>query len=117
MDPEPRHVGIRQPPDAARKRAAVAALGAFLPPHCLLHVEEDPRPYECDGLTAFRCRPMYVALPENEAQVRRTLLACREHDVPVVARGAGTSLSGGATPHASGVLLALAKLNCNLTRF
>jgi glycolate oxidase len=111
MDPEPRHVDVRQPPDATRKRAVVAALGAFLPPHCLLHVDEDTRPYECDGLTAYRYRPMCVALPENEEQVRRTLRVCREHDVPVVARGAGTSLSGGATPHASGVLLALAKLN------
>jgi glycolate oxidase len=111
MDPQPRHTDVRQPPDGARKRAVVAALGAFLPPHCLLHSTETTRPYECDGLTAYRYLPMCVVLPETEEQIRRTLLVCRAHDVPVVARGAGTSLSGGATPHASGVLLALAKFN------
>jgi glycolate oxidase len=77
----------------------------------VLHVAEDTRPYECDGLTAYRQIPMCVVLPETEEQVRRVLTTCRAHDTPVVARGAGTSLSGGALPHASGVLLSLAKFN------
>jgi glycolate oxidase len=107
----PPHVDIHQAPDASRKRAVVAALRRILPAHCLLHSDEETRPYECDGLTAYRQVPMAVVLPETEEQVRRALVACRDLDVPVVARGAGTSLSGGAIPHASGVLLGLAKLN------
>ena len=109
--PTLRHADIHRRPDAAHKRAVVNAFRAFLPAHCLLYVDEDTRPYECDGLTAYRQTPLCVVLPENEEQVRRTLVTCRELDVPVVARGAGTCLSGGATPHASGVLLALAKFN------
>ncbi len=106
-----RHTNIHQPPDATRKRAVVTALRAFLPEHCVLHVDEDTRPYECDGLTAYRQVPMCVVLPETEAQVQQILITCHEHDTPVVARGAGTSLSGGALPHASGVLLSMAKFN------
>lgn len=102
---------IRKPPEPERMHALVHTLRRVLPEGSLLYEEEDTRPYECDGLTAYRQMPMCVALPETEEQVRRTLLACRELDVPVVARGAGTSLSGGALPHASGVLLAMAKFN------
>ena len=68
-------------------------------------------PYECDGLTAYRQRPLVVALPETEAQVAAVLKACHALNVPVVARGAGTGLSGGAMPHAMGVTLSLAKFN------
>ncbi|HKQ31374.1 MAG TPA: FAD-linked oxidase C-terminal domain-containing protein, partial [Burkholderiales bacterium] len=99
------------PLDPARRRTLVDALLEFLPPENVLHVEEDTRPYECDALTAYRQVPTCVVLPETEDEVRRVLLACRELDIPVVARGAGTSLSGGALPHASGVLLSLAKFN------
>jgi glycolate oxidase len=106
-----RHADVHQPPAADQRRRVIAALRAFLPPQSLLHAEEDTKPYECDGLTAYRQTPMCVALPENEEQVRQTLRVCREFDVPVVARGAGTSLSGGALPHASGVLLSMAKFN------
>ncbi len=88
-----------------------AALRAALPAHCVLLSEEETRPYECDGLSAFRQLPVAVLLPETEAHVIRALQVCRELDVPVVARGAGTSLSGGAMPHASGVVLSLARLN------
>ena len=68
-------------------------------------------PYECDGLSAYRQRPMVVVLPENEEQVVHVLRTCRAHGVPVVARGAGTGLSGGALPLANGVLLSLTKFN------
>ena len=76
----------------------VAALRAFHPERALLHEEEDTRPYECDGLTAYRQLPMVVALPETEEQVRQILKTCSALGVPVVPRGAGTGLSGGALP-------------------
>jgi glycolate oxidase len=85
------------------------ALRAFLPERAVLWQEEDTRPYECDGLTAYRQVPMVVALPETEAQVQEILRACHALRVPVVPRGAGTGLSGGALPPGDGVLLCLAK--------
>jgi glycolate oxidase len=96
---------------AARQQAVVAALSAVLPAHALLWQSEDTIPYECDGLTAYRERPLVVALPETEDQVGAVLRACHALGVPVVARGAGTGLSGGAMPHAMGVTLSLAKFN------
>ena len=87
----------------------VQELSKHLPAHALLWHSEDTVPYECDGLTAYRERPLVVALPEDEAQVAAVLKACHAMKVPVVARGAGTGLSGGALPHAAGVTLALAK--------
>ena len=89
----------------------VAALAPLLPAHALLWQTEDTRPYECDGLTAYREMPLAVALPETEAQVAALLRACHALQVPVVARGAGTGLSGGAMPHALGLTLSLAKFN------
>jgi len=96
---------------AKRQSAVVAALRAALPEHAVLWNAEDTTPYECDGLTAYRQRPLVVVLPENEAQVQSVLRICHAMDVPVVARGAGTGLSGGAMPHALGVTLSLAKFN------
>jgi glycolate oxidase len=96
---------------AARQRQIVAALQAALPAHALLWRDEDTTPYECDGLTAYRQRPLVVALPETEAQVAAVLKACHAVGAPVVARGAGTGLSGGAMPHPLGVTLSLAKFN------
>jgi glycolate oxidase len=87
------------------------ALKPLLPAHALLYQTEDTTPYECDGLTAYRARPLLVALPETEAQVAAVLKACYALDVPVVARGAGTGLSGGAMPNPLGVTLSLAKFN------
>jgi glycolate oxidase len=95
----------------ARLRQLVAALSPLLPAHALLHQAEQTTPYECDGLTAYRQRPLAVALPETEAQVAAVLKACHRLGVPVVARGAGTGLSGGAMPHEAGLTLALAKFN------
>ncbi len=96
---------------AARQAAVVSALASVLPAHALLWHAEDTVPYECDGLTAYRQQPLVVALPENEAQVAAALKACHALQVPVVARGAGTGLSGGALPNALGVTLSLAKFN------
>ena len=89
----------------------VRALQPLLPPHALLYQTEDTTPYECDGLTAYRQRPLVVALPETVEQVAAILHTCHALGVPVVARGAGTGLSGGAMPHARGVTLSLAKFN------
>jgi glycolate oxidase len=102
---------VSLPERAARQREVVAALASVLPAHALLWQPEDTTPYECDGLTAYRERPLVVVLPETEAQVAAVLQACHRLDVPVVARGAGTGLSGGALPHALGVTLSLAKFN------
>ncbi|TFY97849.1 FAD-linked oxidase C-terminal domain-containing protein [Ramlibacter rhizophilus] len=96
---------------AARQQQVVAALAPLLPAGGLLWQSEDTTPYECDGLTAYRQRPLVVALPETEAQVQAVLRACHALAVPVVARGAGTGLSGGAMPHAEGVTLSLARFN------
>lgn len=91
--------------------ALAARLKTVLPAHCLLLGEEGLRPYECDGLTAYRELPLAVCLPESEAQVVDVLRICHLLGVPVVARGAGTGLSGGAMPHAQGVVLSLARFN------
>jgi glycolate oxidase len=96
---------------AERQAEVVAALRKVLPASSLLWQAEDTTPYECDGLTAYRQRPLVVALPETEAQVQAVLQACYALRVPVVARGAGTGLSGGAMPHALGVTLSMAKFN------
>ncbi len=82
-----------------------------MPHHALLWNAEDTTPYECDGLTAYRQRPLVVALPEDAAQVAAVLKTCHGMNVPVVARGAGTGLSGGAMPNAVGVTLSMAKFN------
>ena len=91
------------------KAALIDGLLAIVSRESLLFEEEDLRPYECDGLSAYRAIPLVVALPESIEQVQGILSFCYQHDVPVVARGAGTGLSGGALPHEQGVLLSLAK--------
>ena len=88
----------------------VARLQTVLPGEAILHEAEDLRPYECDGLSAYRQTPMIVVLPRTEQEVAAVLRICHAMRVPVVARGAGTGLSGGALPHAEGVLLSLARL-------
>ncbi|MFZ3124439.1 MAG: FAD-linked oxidase C-terminal domain-containing protein [Acidovorax sp.] len=96
---------------SARQAEVVQALGRVMPAHALLWHTEDTTPYECDGLTAYRQRPLVVCLPETETQVQAVLQTCHRLQVPVVARGAGTGLSGGAMPHPMGVTLSLARFN------
>jgi glycolate oxidase len=96
---------------ADRQALVVRSLKSVVPDHALLFNSEDTTPYECDGLTAYRQRPLVVVLPETYAQVQAVLKTCHALDVPVVARGAGTGLSGGAMPHKLGVTLSLAKFN------
>ena len=94
-----------------RKRALLGEFRRFLPAASVLHTEEALKPYECDGLTAYRQVPLVAVLPETVEQVQEAMRTCSRLGVPVVARGAGTGLSGGALPLAGGVLLSLAKLN------
>ena len=86
-------------------------LAGRIPAHCILTRSEDTRPYECDGLSLYRELPPVVILPENEAQIIEVVQACKAFNIPIVPRGAGTGLSGGAMPHPRGVLLGVSKLN------
>jgi glycolate oxidase len=99
------------PVDPERRSQVASALRAVLPDRCVLHDPEDTRPYECDGLAAYRQLPMIVTLPDNEEQVLAILKVCRDLKVPIVPRGAGTGLSGGAQPLADGVVISTARLN------
>jgi glycolate oxidase len=95
----------------ARRDEVVAALRAIVPGEGVIASERAMRPYETDGLTAYRQLPMVVVLPESAEQVARVLRYCHEHGIKVVPRGAGTSLSGGALPLGDGVLLGMGKFN------
>ncbi|HRJ53669.1 MAG TPA: FAD-linked oxidase C-terminal domain-containing protein [Candidatus Thiothrix moscowensis] len=83
----------------------------ILPAECILTAEEDLRPYECDGLTAYRRVPLAVVLPVTTEQVQQVVQTCARMNIPVVARGAGTGLSGGALPEENGIILGLSRLN------
>ena len=100
-----------QPFTVEHQRKVVDALRAVLPERCVLFNEEDTRPYECDGLAAYRQLPMVVVLPDTEAQVIEILKICHALKVRIVPRGAGTGLSGGALPIADGIVLSTARLN------
>src|ERR1700746_2241545 len=108
-------MSVRMPePDApvlARREAIVRALRRIVPREGVIASEHAMRPYESDGLTAYRQLPMVVVLPETTRQVSRLLRYCHDEGIKVVPRGAGTSLSGGALPLADGVLLGMAKFN------
>lgn len=91
------------------KKSLLSELFKILPSDAILHEAEDMHPYECDGLSAYKHLPMIVLLPETTEQVQTILRLCYEREVPVVARGAGTGLSGGALPLDNGILLSLAK--------
>lgn len=92
------------------KAALIDELRQTLPDLELLHEREDLQPYECDGLSAYRVMPLLVVLPETVEQIETFMKICHQRQVPVVARGAGTGLSGGALPLEGGVLLVLARL-------
>ena len=86
-------------------------LRASLPSRCLITEPAALKPYETDGLTAIREMPWLVALPETEVQLKAVMRICAQYDVPIVPRGAGTGLSGGARPVKDGIVLGLSKLN------
>ncbi|MDO9215862.1 MAG: FAD-binding protein, partial [Lacisediminimonas sp.] len=110
-NPDPKTATTPAPFTAARQQQVANAMRAVLPAHCVLYNEEDTRPYECDGLSAYRQLPMVVVLPETEAQIVDVLNTCRRLEVKLVPRGAGTGLSGGAMPIADGLVLTTARLN------
>ncbi|MGY4493995.1 glycolate oxidase subunit GlcD [Pseudomonas sp. TE3610] len=93
------------------KQGLINALIGALPDLDLLYRTEDLKPYECDGLSAYRTTPLLVALPRHLEEVQTILRICHQRQVPVVPRGAGTGLSGGALPLAQGLLLVLARFN------
>jgi glycolate oxidase len=95
----------------ARRAKIVAAMRGILPFESVIEQETGRRAYETDGLTAYRTLPMAVVLPESVAQLRAVLSYCHEHNVKVVPRGAGTSLSGGALPLEDGILISMMKFN------
>ena len=93
-------------------RVALAAMfREFIDEHCVVLADESKRPFECDGLSVYKQMPGLVVMPSSTEQIRKTMRLCNEHRVPVVVRGAGTGLSGGALPHPDGVLLSLARLS------
>ena len=101
-------------PNAAvisRKTQLVARLSEILPKDAVISDVMETRAYECDGLTAYRCPPLCAVLPANTVQVAAVLKLCHEMGVPVVPRGSGTSLAGGALPTADCVILGVAKMN------
>jgi glycolate oxidase len=106
---------MRMPePDAgviARRAEIAAALREIVPGEGVISEEDARRPYESDGLTAYRTLPLLVVLPSTTEQVARVLRFCRDHKIKVVPRGAGTSLSGGALPLADGIILGMGKFN------
>ena len=82
-----------------------------LPKEIVLTGEENTRPFECDGLSVYRQKPLAVVLPDNIEQIKQVLKICKKHNTPVVTRGAGTGLAGGAMPLENSVVLGLSKLN------
>jgi len=104
-------------PDPAilsRKADLVARLGAVLPGDVVIADPAETRAYECDALTAYRCPPLAAVLPATTEEVSAALAICHEMGVPVVPRGAGTSLAGGALPTADSVILGIARMNAVL---
>jgi glycolate oxidase len=91
--------------------AFAGELGAALPPDAVIREPEQLRTYECDGLTGYRVVPALVVLPGSSAEVQAVVRLCHRYDVPFVARGAGTGLSGGAVPVAEGIVISLARMN------
>ena len=94
----------------ARRQKLASLFREFLPQESVVDQPTSLAAYECDGLSAYRETPLLVLLPESIEQVQQVMRLCHQQQVPVVSRGAGTSLSGGALPHAEGVVLSLAKM-------
>ncbi len=89
----------------------INALLNKLPKESVLTGEENTRPFECDGLTIYRQKPLAVVLPQSIAQIKQVLKICKAHNTPVVTRGAGTGLAGGALPLEKSIVLGLSRLN------
>ena len=97
--------------DSNTRNNLLFRLAEILEPSYLLTQEEDLKPYECDGLSAYQRLPVAVALPKTIEEIQAIVKVCSQLKVPVVARGAGTGLSGGALPHEGGIILGLSRFN------
>ncbi|WP_306116152.1 MULTISPECIES: FAD-linked oxidase C-terminal domain-containing protein [unclassified Roseovarius] len=102
---------LPDPEIIARKAELIDRLRAVLPDDAIISDANETRVYECDALTAYKCPPLLAVLPASTQEVSDTLRICHEMDVPVVPRGSGTSLAGGALPTADSVILGVARLN------
>ncbi|MEL6798740.1 MAG: FAD-linked oxidase C-terminal domain-containing protein [Pseudomonadota bacterium] len=102
---------VPNPEVLAKKARVIARLQSVLPRDAVIHEETGTRAYECDALTAYKCPPLCAILPSSTEEVAAALKVCREEGVPVVPRGSGTSLAGGALPTADCVILGVARLN------
>ncbi|MEO1452228.1 MAG: FAD-linked oxidase C-terminal domain-containing protein [Pseudomonadota bacterium] len=102
---------VPNPEVLAKKARVIARLQSVLPRDAVIHEETGTRAYECDALTAYKCPPLCAILPGSTEEVAAALKICREEGVPVVPRGSGTSLAGGALPTADCVILGVARLN------
>ena len=102
---------LPNPAILARKARLVERLKQVLPEDAVIHDEMETRAYECDALTAYKCPPLLAVLPSTTAEVADVLRICHEMDVPVVPRGSGTSLAGGALPTADSVILGVARMS------
>ena len=102
---------VPNPTVLAQKARVVARLQGVLPADAVIHDERETRAYECDALTAYKCPPMAAVLPSTTEEVAAVLRICHEEGVPVVPRGSGTSLAGGALPTADCVILGVARMN------
>ncbi|TBX20697.1 FAD-linked oxidase C-terminal domain-containing protein [Nioella sediminis] len=105
---------VPNPSVLSGKARIVARLRAVLPPDAVIDDPAETRAYECDALTAYRCPPLAAVLPSTTAEVAAVLKICHDEGVPVVPRGAGTSLAGGALPTADSVILGVARMNAVL---
>ena len=95
----------------AKKPRLIERLQAVLPADAVIHNDHETRAYECDALTAYKCPPLCAVLPASTEEVAAVLKICHQEGVPVVPRGSGTSLAGGALPTADSVILGVARLN------
>ncbi len=102
---------VPSPKVLAKKARVVSRLSQILPRDAVISTPEETRAYECDGLTAYTCPPLCVVLPSTTEEVSEVLKICHAESVPVVPRGSGTSLAGGALPTADSVVLGVAKMN------
>ncbi|MEO0694108.1 MAG: FAD-binding protein, partial [Pseudomonadota bacterium] len=102
---------VPNPEVLAKKALVIARLQSVLPRDAVIHEETGTRAYECDALTAYKCPPLCAILPSSTEEVAAALKVCQEEGVPVVPRGSGTSLAGGALPTADCVILGVARLN------
>lgn len=94
-----------------KRETIINDLGRLVPPNCLIHEQRELVPFETDAFVSYRQMPLAAVLPENTEQVAAIMSYCYQNSVPVVPRGAGTSLCGGAIPQLDAIIIGLSKIN------